>query len=138
MRGFWENELAVVTKAGERHPSNYYAWQYARQLFSFIQSERSEHVERRQWDGAISRDGLALVHGWCLMHPRDISAWAFLVFLLEQLRTGRRNEAAKRRGAEDEIRICASETKDFAEKYEWKGESVDWFLKALGTMEIYE
>lgn len=138
VRDFWDKELAIVTKAGERHPSNYYAWQYARELFCLIQSERSGNMEGRLWDGALSRDRLALMHRWCLMHPRDISGWAFLVFLLERLRSGRRNEGAKRRVVEDEIRRCTSETRDFAVKYEWKGECVDWFLKTTGTLDIYE
>ncbi|KAM0803230.1 hypothetical protein BDR22DRAFT_960838 [Usnea florida] len=138
VRGFWDKELTVVSKAGERHPSNYHAWQYARQVFCFIECEGSGNVERGLWGGVMSRDGLALVQRWCLMHPRDISGWAFLVFLLEQLRTRRRDEGPKRRGVEDDIRMCASETRDFAVKYEWKGESVDWFLKTMGTLDIDE
>ncbi|KAL9138430.1 MAG: hypothetical protein Q9175_000361 [Cornicularia normoerica] len=135
-RGFWDEELVIVMKAGERHPRNYYGWQYARQLFSFVQSQRSELVERRHWDREMLRDSIGLVHRWCLMHPRDISGWTFMVFLLEQLRNDRCDEGEKRKGAEDEIGISASETKFFARKYEWKGESIEWFLKAMRTLDI--
>ena len=137
VRGFWDGELVTVMKAGERHPRNYYAWQYARQLFSFVRSERFELTERRQWDRELLRDGIGLVRGWCLMHPRDISGWAFLVFLLEQLRNEGCDEVDVR-GLEDEIGKSAFETKEFARKYEWKGESIEWFLQAMKTLNVIE
>ena len=133
MRCFWDGELANVMKAGERHPRNYYAWQYARQLFSII---RSGCVKGRPGDRGLLRDSIGLVHGWCLMHPRDISGWAFQVFLLEQLRSEGRDEGDKGKKFEDEIGKSAFETREFARKYEWKGESVEWFLKAMKTLDI--
>ena len=134
MRQLWDEELVIVMKAGERHPRNYYAWQYARQLFSFVPCERSDFVERRPWDGKLLRDSIGLVHGWCLRHPRDISGWAFLVFLLEQLRNEGCDKAAQRQELEDDIGIIASETREFARKYKWKGESIEWFIKATKTL----
>jgi hypothetical protein len=69
------NELSIVFKSGERHAMNYYAWQYARKLFSF---------------SPILEDQLVLKHAeqvktWCLSHPSDASAWSFLVYLLRML-----------------------------------------------------
>lgn len=136
VRRFWDGELVMVMKAGERHARNYYAWQYARLLFSFVRFERTELVGRGHWDGEVLRDSVGLVRGWCLMHPRDISGWAFLVFLLEQLRDEGCGEGGKMKELEDEIGISASETEEFARKYEWKGESIEWFLNAMKTLDI--
>lgn len=130
VRGFWDGELVIVMKAGERHPRNYYAWQYARQLFSYIRSQNPETCRK------VLRDGIGLVHRWCLMHPRDVSGWAFLVFLLEQLRNHGCDQEGEREGLNDEIRVSASKTRDFASKYEWKGESIEWFLKAMRALDI--
>ncbi|KAF6238158.1 hypothetical protein HO173_003792 [Letharia columbiana] len=136
IKSFWDEELVIVMKAGERHPSNYYAWQYARQLFTSIRFEHPGFKDRRHGVRVLLYDSIGLVHGWCLMHPRDISGWAFLVFLLEQLRDEGCDEGDKTKVSEDEILISASETKEFAKKYEWKGESIEWFLKAMKTLDI--
>lgn len=136
IRAFWDGELVKVMKAGERHPRNYYAWQYARQLFSIIRSERPDCVKGRHWHEELLRKSMGLVHGWCLIHPRDISGWAFLVFLLEQLRSEGRDEGDQGQRLEDEIGRFAYATKEFARKYEWKGESIEWFLKAMKTLGI--
>ena len=136
IKSFWDVELMVVMKAGERHPRNYYAWQYARQLFSFVRSERPELVERRQWGRRLLSDSIGLVRGWCLMHPRDISGWAFLVFLLEQLRDEGCDDEDMEKGFEDEIGLSVSETREFARKYEWKGESIEWFLRTMNMLDI--
>lgn len=133
VRGFWDGELGIVMKAGERHPRNYYAWQYARQLFSYV---CSEHPGQGDWCGEVLHDSIGLVHRWCLMHPRDVSGWAFLVFLLEQSRSQGCDEGDKRNGSKDEMRVSASETREFARKYEWKGESIEWFLNAIRTLDI--
>ena len=136
MRRFWDEEMVIVMKAGERHPRNYYAWQYARLLISFLHSERCEIGRESDWERELLRDSMRLVHGWCSMHPRDISGWAFLVFLLEQLRHEGCNKKEKGQRLKDEIRMLASKTKQFARKYEWKGESVEWVLKAVETLII--
>ena len=139
VRGFWERELVIVMKAGERHARNYYAWQYARRLFSFVCSEGAELVGRKRLDRRSLRESIGLVHGWCLMHPRDISGWAFGVFLLEQLRgagDAGYGEEDERKGLEDDIGRFASETKDFVRKYQWRGESIQWFLESMKTLGI--
>ena len=137
MKGFWEGELAIVMKAGERHARNYYAWQYARQVFALVCSAGCRLAGRRHLVEGLRRDSVGLVRGWCLMHPRDISGWTFLFSLLEQLRNeGCEGEVPKVVG--DEIGISTWETKEFARKYEWKGESIDWFLKAMNTLNIHD
>lgn len=136
IRGFWDGELMIVFKAGERHPRNYYAWQYARQLFSVVHAEQPELMEGRNWNRKMLRDSVGLVHAWCLMYPRDISGWAFLLFLLERLHNECRDQVDKGMGHEDEIRISTLKTKEFARKFEWKGESIEWFLGAIKTLHI--
>lgn len=137
LKGFWDKELAVAMKAAERHPRNYYAWQYARELFSLVCSEGSGLVGGRQRQRVLLRDGIGRVRAWCLMHPRDISGWAFLVFLLEQLRNDSCDEAANRE-MENEIRTSSRETKEFTKRYGWKGESIEWFLNAMKTLNVDE
>lgn len=112
-------------KAGERHPRNYYAWLYARNLLRELAalSCRGEgDVEKRGSRGNLAIAYLAEMHGWCLKHPRDISGWTFLKFLLDQVRN------------EQEVRKASWETKEFVKKYGWRGESIEWFLKSLGAM----
>lgn len=138
IRGFWDEELAIVMKAGERHPRNYYAWQYARELFWFVQARRPELVKGAQRDWKLLGYSGGLVHRWCLKHPRDVSGWAFLVFLLKQLRIEGCDEGDKRKKLEDEVGTFESKTKEFVRKYEWKGESIEWFLKAVKTLDIDE
>lgn len=116
---YWDEELEVVMKAGERHPRNYYAWAYARDLL-------------REWAGeGLARGVVGRVHRWCLQHPRDVSGWAFLEFLLREVG----GEGEGRMGGGEEVRRVVWETKEFVRKYEWRGESIEWFLKSVQRLE---
>lgn len=80
-------ELDAVFAAGERHPKNYYAWQYARHLFVKLQRKHTDGTDR-SW--TVSYNSLMemltpLVKIWCCKHPSDISGWSFLSFLLPRL-----------------------------------------------------
>ncbi|KAI8934070.1 hypothetical protein NX059_008834 [Plenodomus lindquistii] len=66
---FWHAELGAICKSGERHPNNYYAWQYARKITPWMVRVK----EKSFLDG---------VKDWCCKHPSDISGWTFLLFLL--------------------------------------------------------
>jgi hypothetical protein len=68
--GFWRVELTSVCKSGERHPKNYYAWQYARRLV-----ERIDGME-------ATVDFAERVKEWCCKHPSDTSGWSCLLYLL--------------------------------------------------------
>jgi hypothetical protein len=70
---FWRRELVSVCKSGERHPKNYYAWQYARGL-----------VERIDGMEAIV-DFAYVVKAWCCKHPSDTSGWSCLLFLIPKV-----------------------------------------------------
>lgn len=104
-------------RAGERHPRNYYAWDYARQLFATL-SEREEEGSEAE----MARGSVEVVQKWCLAHPRDVSGWAFLAFLLARVDGV---------GEEERGRVV-QDTRAFVEKYKWRGESVEWFLKVMG------
>jgi len=72
-RDFWRKELSSVFKSGERHPKNYYAWQYARRLV-----ERVDGLE-------ATLDFAQRVKAWCCKHPSDISGWSCLFHLVPQV-----------------------------------------------------
>jgi hypothetical protein len=81
------SELNSVLKAGERHPKNYYAFQYARKLLTrsdVIYTNETRHAWKATYPEFLIKCAL-LVKGWCCMHPSDISGWSFLLFLLPRL-----------------------------------------------------
>lgn len=102
----------------------------------------------------LVEDSVAAVQKWCFAHPRDISGWAFLVFLLREMRhdeipgtpaviasataamengTDKGAERAEMATAkEDAAQRVVAETKEFVRKFGWKGASVEWFLKCMG------
>ncbi len=124
---FWHEEVGVVMRAGERHPRNYYAWQYARVLFWIVEG-------KMRGDGEGGVEGLlgetvGRVKGWCFLHPRDVSGWGFLMFLMQVVEgMGGGGEV---RGV---VRRVVRETREWVGKYEWKGESVEWFLKGVAQL----
>ncbi|KAL6707883.1 hypothetical protein ACN47E_003557 [Coniothyrium glycines] len=71
---FWRTELTAVCKAGEQHPKNYYAWQYARR---FMAGRFSDNID----------DIGLFVKDWCCKHPSDISGWSFLWFICLSMRS---------------------------------------------------
>jgi len=84
---FVGTELDAVLKAGERHPKNYYSWQYARRLFSRVEElcrDEIEHLREPSYDEFLVSCAV-LVKSWCCKHPSDISGWSFLLFVLPRL-----------------------------------------------------
>lgn len=81
-----KSEFDAVFKAGEQHPKNYYAWQYARRLIELLMSisQQSETQSNRvQLDVQdIVNISATRVKDWCLRHPSDTSGWSFLLFVL--------------------------------------------------------
>lgn len=123
-------EMKVVMKAGERHPRNYYAWNYARQFFCILETVMTA---RGEYQDMLVDTGVE-VHDWCLMHPRDISGWAFLMFWLGKVRDESRwceQRESNKDGINGVVVRVVEETKEWVKKYDWKGESVEWFLEAM-------
>jgi len=75
LRSVLLSELDVVSKSGERHPKNYYAWQYARRLFG-------RFVMISEEDFSVLYECVEKVREWCVQHPGDISGWMFLAWML--------------------------------------------------------
>ncbi|KAL9604966.1 MAG: hypothetical protein Q9219_000154 [cf. Caloplaca sp. 3 TL-2023] len=147
---FMERELDVVMRAGERHPGNYHAWNYARDMIRLSvtsQTKRGKYQEiepgREPWTKRCPATESAWkshtekVHKWCLAHPRDISGWAFLFFLLDQ------HTLLTKNGGEAVIRQVFQGTAQFKENLEWKGRSLDWFMASacrfsLDTLDVQQ
>ena len=100
--------------AGEKHFANYYAFAYARRLVGLAEEEEVE----RKWRGWVM-----MVKTWCLAHPRDISGWGLLWFLL------------RRDGQSEELQEVVGEVEECAKKFGWKGQGVKWFLEAVGRID---
>ncbi|KAI4287591.1 MAG: hypothetical protein L6R35_003144, partial [Caloplaca aegaea] len=112
---FMTRELGMVMKAGERHAGNYHAWNYAREMLRFLTSRAAVERMMAAW---VER-----THAWCLAHPRDISGWSFLVFLL------RHHQATPDDSHAARARHVYCKTRAFVERVGgWRGKSVDWFL----------
>lgn len=110
----------------------------------------------------LVENSVAEVQKWCFAHPRDISGWAFLSFLLREscydsppppppphpphpptvsnfavaaMDNGSSKGAERAETVtanEDAARRVVAETKEFVRKFGWKGASVEWFLKTMG------
>lgn len=150
-------------KAGDRHPKNYYAWSYARQLLTALSTGEilpspAHQIGKHQIDptrmNQIATTSILPVQKWCLAHPRDISGWTFLEYLLTtglgwereeraeggvKCDGGKLKERAKRRlgnGSRKEVdevvRRVVKESEDFVNNFQWKGDSLAWFLNAMG------
>ena len=73
-----------MCKSGERHPTNYYAWAYARRLINALDriSDTVEAPFPFDWVVSAFSDRLT---AWCFKHPSDTSGWSYLLFLLSKL-----------------------------------------------------
>lgn len=79
-------EIDAVLKAGERHPKNYYAFQYARRLLARVEYFQDEtSLSWKNYYTTYLHTRARLVKIWCCKHPSDISGWSFLLFLLPRL-----------------------------------------------------
>lgn len=106
------HELAVVLRAAELHPKNYYAFTYMRQLHALLMKTP---VETENGPGRTADLAKALVNpvlDWCLANPRDISGCAFGIFLLQHV-------------PDRQLRADAvSRVLRFARNVGWEGESL--------------
>ncbi|KAF2662246.1 hypothetical protein K491DRAFT_700524 [Lophiostoma macrostomum CBS 122681] len=82
---FLKAELEAVFKAGEHHPKNYYAWQYARRLIVRAEELIQDAPEYRKVYHEVRWSWTKDMTTWCRKHPSDISGWSFLLFLLSKV-----------------------------------------------------
>ncbi|KZF25710.1 hypothetical protein L228DRAFT_82163 [Xylona heveae TC161] len=126
------SELRLVMKAAERHPKNYYAWNYAREMIYLADTWRSAtttvFADSNRSDLYITF--CRSVQEWCLTHASDTSGWSFLLFLL-------------RRGDRDVDYVSAvplqlvQEVVDLTLNFKWEHEAVWCFLRSvLASSEI--
>lgn len=152
----YTTELQIVMRAADRHPRNYYAWGYARALFThLITTTLSPTKNPTLLPLSLTLSVLSSTHKWCMTHPRDISGWTFLAFLIQRLGPGlgpapsesspTGSEPANsgysaadidmQSVARRELERILSATAEAAERFKWRGESVRWFLRRVGRWE---
>ncbi|KAE8145284.1 hypothetical protein BDV25DRAFT_74039 [Aspergillus avenaceus] len=106
------SELAIVLRAGELHPRNYYAFSYMRQIFELLRKNLEETFDV----ALLAEPMINTVLDWCLAHPSDISGWMFQLHLLK---TVQKSDLHVR--AVDKV-IC------YALDIGWEGESLWTFV----------
>ncbi|KAN0071266.1 hypothetical protein V8E54_010697 [Elaphomyces granulatus] len=124
LRGLMNAELDVVLRAGEKHPRNYYAFSYMRQLHRalpdiFEQTANVNNITDKSIDDVFSNLAGCVLDStltWCLAHLRDISGWTFLLYLLQAVR------------AKQKQRLVVDRVIQFALNMGWEGESLWTFV----------
>lgn len=107
-----KKEIEIVCKAGERHPKNYYAWQYARKLLV-----KAERLWSSETHADVVRCWITNVSSWCRQHPSDISGWSFFLFLLKKF------------GPISERGMAIRQIVDYAMRFEFDNESLWIFIR---------
>lgn len=111
-----KKEISTVGKSGERHPNNYYAWQYLRRLLGYLGHDfwqRNPEV----FESIVGwQDGVC---AWCLAHPSDVSGWSFLVYLVG---------IARPSPPATLVKAVVDKALDFAERIQWRGPGVWLFI----------
>ncbi|RMJ26428.1 hypothetical protein PHISP_02700 [Aspergillus sp. HF37] len=129
IRELFVAEADVVLCAGELHPKNYYAFSYLRELHGLLAEFVRGGGGDEDGDGleALATSVVTPVLEWCLAHPRDISGWMFVLYLLEAVHDDR---------ARADV---VSRTVRFASGVGWEGESlwtfVDMAAKSFGVVD---
>ncbi|KAF1986661.1 hypothetical protein K402DRAFT_412678 [Aulographum hederae CBS 113979] len=73
-------EFRTILTAGERHPNNYYAWQYGRQLIAALLAIPPVDLDFEV--KTVLHGVTRLVLDWTTRHPGDTSGWSFLYHIL--------------------------------------------------------
>jgi hypothetical protein len=102
---------SIIYVAAERHPMNYYAWTYARDLFS------SRLKANANWDAERDEEFTKMMTTWCRTHHNDTSGWSFLLFLAIRL--------------PQQAPQIFTQTARVVQMYRWRGEAVWNFLRNL-------
>lgn len=120
LQSILRSELSIVLRAGELHPRNYYAFNYMRQLLHTILLHPGSTTDENKDQNFSSTSLLDNTVSWCLAHPRDISGWMFVLYLLEQALPDRDRRDVQTRVINMVVR--------FALDIGWVGESLWTFV----------
>ncbi|PLB54353.1 hypothetical protein P170DRAFT_344901 [Aspergillus steynii IBT 23096] len=113
LRNLLEEELAIVLRAGELHPKNYYAFSYMRQLHGIL----AEYMQGSSSSlRLLAEPIIKTTLNWCQSHPADISGWMFALYVLEMVED---------RGVREN---AISRVSRFALDIGWEGESLWTFV----------
>ncbi|KAL2829598.1 hypothetical protein BJY01DRAFT_123474 [Aspergillus pseudoustus] len=107
-------ELSAALRAGERHPRNYYALSYMRQIHLILSETCGDDTQ--DWRVRFAQSIIAPMLDWCLAHPTDISGLMFLLYLLDAV-----PDAVSR------LDVVSKVTR-FALDIGWEGESLWTFV----------
>lgn len=119
-------EWGIILKSAERHPKNYYAWQYARRLVAGQSDHAGHFYARKERYAELSPNydivdlSADMVHDWCIRNPSDTSAWSFYYFLLSCF------DAKK-----DTLGEFVYQSIERAHSFRWKHESFWVFLRTV-------
>jgi hypothetical protein len=113
------SEMWAIMKSAERHPNNYYAWQYGRKfLLGLLKLENCNQPL------PILQKVHDLINVWCLSNPSDTSGWTFLAFVLSNVPTDPSTSS----------KVIES-VMGFASKTAWKKEALWVFLRDIASDE---
>ncbi|MCJ1246085.1 hypothetical protein MMC30_003289 [Trapelia coarctata] len=136
---FIRSELTTILSAASRHKSNYHAFHYGRRLLSLLSpSSPPTHPSLPDpffiLSSAELEDVVQEVRKWCLAHPRDISGWGFLAWLLRWGVEGK--EGTGDTHWRDVVYREVKKVEEFVRRVGWKGASVEWFLREVGQVGV--
>lgn len=114
------HEMIIVRRSAERHQHNYYAWQYARRLISFLEPmiDESENVGVDTYNTSLVE-----TFTWCQQHSSDTSGWSFLLFLMQ--RSSPNTEY---------ITALVWKTAELAKSFKWNKEAFWHYLRTVLLM----
>jgi len=118
----------IATVAAERHPRNYYAWDYMRWLISRVRDLSAAQISGALYAPLDTRALTAHFRDWCLKHPSDTSGWSFLLWLM-----------TIQKPSVEATSTCTSTftiVLDLTMSFRWRNESVWVFLRTLAASEL--
>jgi hypothetical protein len=109
-RDFHKKEaIQVVVMSGDRHPKNYYAWDFMRWWYKnhtdllTLSNDGYRTIRRDTWNEILDHKS------WCLRHVSDISMWSFLLWFLTRMTLlGEEIEILKVRVANDMLKAATT------------------------------
>ncbi|KAI9815051.1 MAG: hypothetical protein M1827_002894 [Pycnora praestabilis] len=135
--GFYKNEIKIVMKAGEKHPKNYYAWNYARKLLEILWHMTSALGEHNFVPDLYEGHIVQQVHSWCTLHPSDISGWSFVLFLMRGWKYSHISGNTIWLRMTHVYQSLVRKTIDVSFDFRWQHESVWVFIRTVLASNVY-